>query len=53
MDKQARIQAEHYSSKNYADRALEVYQRAIIEKKEENRFGIISKIYKIIKERLG
>lgn len=52
MDKQARIQAEHYSSKNYADRALEVYKRAIMEKEEENRFGILSKIYKVIKEKL-
>ncbi len=51
-DKQARIQAEHYSSKNYADRVLEVYERAIKEKEEENRFGIISKIIKTIKEKL-
>jgi len=51
FDKQARIQAEHYSSKSYADRVLEVYQRAIIEKKGENRFGIISKVAKRIKER--
>lgn len=52
LDKQARIQAEHYSSKNYAERVLEVYNRAIKEKQEENRFGIISKIAKIIKEKL-
>ena len=51
FNKQARIQAEHYSSKNYADRVLEVYRRAIKEKKEENRFGILSKLYKDIKER--
>ncbi|MBP5678575.1 MAG: glycosyltransferase [Bacilli bacterium] len=51
IDKQARIQAEHYSSKNYADRVLEVYQRAIKEKEMENRFGILSKLYKKIKER--
>ena len=51
FDKQARIQAEHYSSKNYAERALEVYHRAIKEKEEENRFGLISKIVKGIKER--
>ena len=51
FDKQARIQAEHYSSKSYADRVLEVYQRAILEKKGENRFGIISKVAKRIKER--
>lgn len=52
FDKQARIQAEHYSSKNYADRVLEVYQRAIKEKKAEDRFGFVSKIAKSIKERL-
>lgn len=51
-NKQARIQAEHYSSKNYGDRVLEVYQRAIKEKNNENRFGIISKIFRIIKEKL-
>ena len=51
FDKQARIQAEHYSSKNYAERALEVYNRAIKEKEEENRFGLLSKIVKGIKER--
>ena len=52
LGKQARIQAEHYSSKNYAERVLEVYNRAIKEKQEENRFGIFSKIAKIIKEKL-
>ena len=51
FDKQARIQAEHYSSKNYADRVIEVYNRAIKEKQEENRFGVFSKIYKSIKKR--
>ena len=49
LNKQARIQAEHYGSKNYADRALEVYKRAIKEKKEQNRFGIFSKFAKMIK----
>lgn len=49
LNKQARIQAEHYGSKNYADRVLEVYERAIKEKKEQNRFGIISKIAKLVK----
>ena len=48
-DKQARIQAEHYSSKSYADRVLEVYERAIKEKQEENRYGIFSKFVKWIK----
>ena len=51
FNKQARIQAEHYGSKHYADSVLEVYQRAIKEKQEENRYGIISKIIKSIKER--
>ena len=52
FDKQARIQAETYSSKYYGARVLEVYNRAIKEKKEENRYGIFSKIIKTIKERL-
>lgn len=50
FDKQARIQAEHYGSKGYAISVLEVYNRAIKEKQAENRFGIISKVYKSIKE---
>ena len=49
LNKQARIQAEHYSSDNYAERVLEVYQRAIKEKQSENRFGILSQIIKKIK----
>lgn len=49
INKQARIQAEHYSSKNYGERVLEVYNRAIKEKESENRFGIISQIFKSIK----
>lgn len=49
--KQARIQAETYSSKYYAERVLEVYQRAIREKKEENRYGILSRIVKKWKEK--
>lgn len=48
LNKQARIQAEHYSSSNYAERVLEVYDRAIKEKKEL-RFGIFSKITKKLK----
>lgn len=52
LNNQARIQAETYSSKYYADRVLMVYNRAIIEKKNENRFGIISKIAKDIRERI-
>ena len=49
---QARIQAETYSSKYYGEKVLEVYNRAIREKKNENKYGIISKIAKIIKEKL-
>lgn len=51
FDKQARIQSEFYSSKYYAERVLDVYTRAIKEKQEENRFGIISKLARDIKER--
>ncbi len=50
FDKQARIQAETYSSKYYGERVLEVYRRAIREKKSENRYGIISTISKKLKE---
>ncbi|MBQ6324185.1 MAG: glycosyltransferase [Bacilli bacterium] len=50
ISKQARIQAEHYGSNNYAERVLEVYDRAIKEKQIENRFGIFSKIIKKIRE---
>lgn len=42
--KQARIQAEHCSSSSYAEKVVEVYKRAKIDKKEENRFGFLSKI---------
>lgn len=49
IDNQARIQAEHYSSKNYATSVLEVYERAIKEKEKEYRFGIFSKIYRNVK----
>lgn len=52
FNKQARIQAEHYSSKNYAERVLEVYNRAIKEKESEDRFGFISKIFRMIKEKM-
>ena len=52
FNRQARIQAESYSSKYYADKVLVVYNRAIKEKEEENRFGIISKIAKNIREKL-
>ncbi len=52
LDKQARIQAESYSSKYYADKVLAVYNRAIKEKENENRFGLISKIAKNIREKL-
>ena len=46
---QARIQAEHCSSASYAERVLEVYKRAMIDKEQEYRFGLISKISKKIK----
>lgn len=48
-NKQARVQAEHCSDASYAERVLEVYKRAIKEKKEEDRFGILSRIVKKIK----
>lgn len=48
-NRQARIQAEHCSSTSYAEKVLEVYNRAIKEKSKEDRFGFISKISKIIK----
>lgn len=48
-NKQARIQAEHCSSASYAERVLEVYKRAILDKEHEDRFGFISKISKKIK----
>ncbi len=48
-DKQARIQAEQYGSNHYASRVLDVYNRAIKEKKDENRFGLISRLVKAVK----
>lgn len=48
LNKQARIQAEHYSSSNYAERVIEVYERAIKEKREHH-FGIFSKITRKLK----
>ena len=47
--KQARVQAEHCSSRNYAERVLEVYERAIKEKNKEEKYGIISKIINLFK----
>lgn len=49
INSQARIQAEHCSSKAYATSVLEVYERAIKDKEAEDRFGIISKIAKKFK----
>ena len=46
---QARIQAEHCSSSSYADAVLVVYNRAILDKQEEDRYGLISKITKKIR----
>lgn len=48
-NKQARIQAEHCSSTSYAKKVLEVYNRAIMDKANENRFSLLSKLYKKIK----
>lgn len=53
LNRQARIQSETYSTKFYAERVLEVYKRAINEKKNEHRFGIVSKIAKSIKEKFN
>ena len=50
IDSQARVQAEHYGSRNYAISVLEVYERAIKTKEAEYRFGIFSKVYQRIKE---
>ena len=50
IDNQARIQAEHYGSRNYAISVLDVYDRAIKAKEAEYRFGIFSKVYNRIKE---
>lgn len=46
---QARVQAEHCSDVSYAERVVEVYKRAIKDKQEEYRFGLLSKIVKKIK----
>lgn len=46
---QARIQAEHCSASSYADSVLIVYKRALLDKEEEDRFGLISKISKKIR----
>lgn len=48
-NKQARIQAEQCSSTSYAKKVLEVYNRAIMDKANENRFSLLSKLYKKIK----
>ncbi len=47
---QARIQAEHFSSKTYAQSVLVVYKRALKDKTEEDRFGFISRIIKKVRE---
>ena len=52
LERQARIQAETYSSKYYGERVLEVYKRAIKEKQQENKYGIFTTIFHKIKERL-
>ena len=45
--KQARVQAEHCSSRSYASSVLEVYQRALKEKKEKT--GLFTKIANFFK----
>ena len=49
LSKQARIQAEHYSSRTYAISVIEVYKRAIKDKQEEHKKGLISRIISKIK----
>ncbi len=49
LNNQARIASDNYSAKFYSQRVLEVYKRAINLKKQENRFGIISKLAKKIR----
>ena len=48
--KQARIQAETYGLKFYAERVLDVYRRAIYEKKHKKK-NIVSRIFNNIKEK--
>lgn len=49
LNNQAHIAAQQYSAKFYSEKVLEVYKRAIATKKNENRFGILSKIAKKFK----
>ena len=49
MNNQARIQAEHCSSRAYASSVLEVYERAMKDKEAEYRFGFLSKLFKKFK----
>ena len=51
LNNQARIQAEHYSAEHYAEQVLEVYNRSIKEKKQEDKYGLLSRIIKKWKER--
>ena len=46
---QARIQAEHCSSRAYATSVLEVYERAIKDKEATDRFSFIKNIFKKLK----
>lgn len=48
VSRQARIQAEHFSSAQFAENVLVVYRRAI-ENKNKYRFGFLSKIGKKLK----
>lgn len=49
LSNQARIAAEHCSSSNYADRVLEVYDRAIKSKNDKKNSNIINKILKKVR----
>ena len=48
ISEQARIQAEHFSSAQFADNVLVVYNKAI-ENRKKYKFGIFSKITKKLK----
>ena len=48
MQKEARKSAENHSSKKFAERALEVYQKAI-EENGENKEGLVGTIEGVIK----
>ena len=49
ISEQARINSEHLSSSSYADKVLEVYERAIKTKKEQRNKNIINRVIDKIK----